>query len=99
VLVERKQFAVVTRNAFYRITTIHSAAALGETARLFLGCVRGEDDFSRVDAQCCQQTNPELVGGPDVKDFGYPDPQLRPVFWDGGRRPGAPFLQHLDKHV
>ena len=67
------QFAVVPGHAFHRIAAIDGAAAAAIFAPLLVAGGLGENDAARIEAERDQETEPELMGRPDIEYAGNPD--------------------------
>lgn len=77
-LLSEQQLAVVTGHAFDRIAAVHRAAPLGESPPLFFRRFRRKHDA--LHAERGEESDPELVCGPDIENARDPDAQLRPGF-------------------
>jgi hypothetical protein len=63
----------MARNAFDRITAIDGAAAAPKFAPLLLRSIGGKHHAIIGNAERAEKGEPELMGGPDVKDLRNPD--------------------------
>jgi hypothetical protein len=71
------QLAIVTRHAFDGIAAVNCPASAAECSALLFRRVRRE--YDAVHAKRAEESDPELMRGPDVENARDPDAEIRPA--------------------
>src|ERR1700737_2486577 len=89
-------------DGFHGIAAVHRAPAFSELPALLLGTIRAEHNIFGADSEISEKSHPELMGAPNIQDFGNPDADPRAVLTRrrrrGGRLLSEPCLQYWDRH-